>query len=463
MGLQYSSFPSSAEVTGHGRSSISVLAELYAYNPVTASDIQRLAHSCYLKVIGVTNQQIEILFHNNKEEIELVLEKIIFAANVEDLIIARSNNLVFEDNFNEEILQMTNNGKFTYERLVSVCSKYEKPAGMEQHIQRSEEKYQYFTKLGFSKTEAKANVLAIAFYTGSKSERINRASSLVARKGNGEALATTAEDDGSDTAVLLYYLVSGLSNIPFYWGNVIRACELTEDELKCYKPGHIVSWLQFSSSKKGNQPPNYFAGRNTFFLIYSLTGRPIREFSNFQDEDEILFLPHSTFVVVDHQVHSDSDKIVHHISMRQIELGFSKWSVLWVDDHIFDEKWENKKHMEKAASRALNRNVHFIPKSNTESALSFLRSPFGQRLKNKANFRIVTDMNRSNEHPSDTAGARLIHRVRAMGFANRCLVFTSSEAKARRELQKILSAQDNVDVFVTVSVSALENFINFGN
>lgn len=87
--------------------------------------------------------------------------------------------------------------------------------------------------------------------------------------------------------------------------------------------------------------------------------------------------------------------------------------------------------MDKAASHALNRNVHFIPKSNTGSALSFLRSLFGQRLKNRANFRIVTDMNRSNEHPSDTAGARLIHRVRAMGFSNKCLVFTIFEAKVR--------------------------------
>jgi hypothetical protein len=125
--------------------------------------------------------------------------------------------------------------------------------------------------------------------------------------------------------------------------------------------------------------------------------------------------------------------------MRQVELGFSKWSVLWVDDHIFEEKWENKRHMEKAASRALNQNVHFMPKSNTDNAISFLKSPFGQRLKNQKNFRIVTDMNRTNESPSNTAGARLIKLVRQLGFRNKCLVFTSSEEIARQELKKLLS------------------------
>jgi hypothetical protein len=62
--------------------------------------------------------------------------------------------------------------------------------------------------------------------------------------------------------------------------------------------------------------------------------------------------------------------------------------------------------MEKAAARDLNRNVHFIPKSNTQNAISFLMSPHGQRFKNRDNFRIVTDMN-----PAETAGARFIKRV----------------------------------------------------
>ena len=61
------------------------------------------------------------------------------------------------------------------------------------------------------------------------------------------------------------------------------------------------------------------------------------------------------------------------ISIRQVELGFSnKKTVMWVDDEIFNEKWENKAHMEYAAAKDFN--VRFIPKISTECALAFLNS-----------------------------------------------------------------------------------------
>jgi hypothetical protein len=147
--------------------------------------------------------------------------------------------------------------------------------------------------------------------------------------------------------------------------------------------------------------------------------------------------------------------------MRQIELGLSDLSVLWVDDKIFVENWENKGHMESAAARALNANVHFIPKSTTKSALSFLRSSFGQRLKNKDSFRIVTDMNRENEKPAHNAGARLIKQLRELDFENKCLVFTLNQEKATEILQSELTSDEMESVFVTTTVSDLNEFINF--
>jgi hypothetical protein len=141
---------------------------LSAFDPIKANDDQRLAHNCYLRVISVPDEEIKIPLQNDNEKTELTLEQIGFAATVEDLIGYRLNDLVFEDNFNEKILTMASGGKFTYDKLFSVCSKY----GMKQHQLRCEEKYEYFTKLGFSNEEAKSNVLAIAFYTGSKSETI---------------------------------------------------------------------------------------------------------------------------------------------------------------------------------------------------------------------------------------------------------------------------------------------------
>ena len=445
----------------YGRSTKSIIKELCAYDPVNAKEDQRLAHNCYLKLIGVLNKRMKIATGITDETTELILEHIDFILTAKELIDQRANDLVFEDNFNKKVLDMAKRGQFTYTKLKTICLKYETSDGMRQHEARVEETFEYFTNRDFHKEEAQSIAFALAFYTGSKSEAINRAGSLLARQGNGTALTQIAEGDIADAGIILYYLVRGLSNIPYYWGEVSRACQLTDDELECYKPGYLVTWLQFSSSKKGSSPPKHFRGRNTFFIIYSLTGRSIRDFSNFKDEDEVLFLPHSTFIVVDHQITFHGDQ--HHIYMRQVELGLSERSVLWVDDNIFDETWENKEYMEKAAARDLNRNIHFIPKTSTANAISFLLSPFGQRLKNRDHFRIVSDMHRDNEYPSNTAGAEFIKLVRELDFWNKCLIFSGHKESAHKHLKKILSKSEDVGVYATVHVDSLLKFICFEN
>ena len=47
-----------------------------------------------------------------------------------------------------------------------------------------------------------------------------------------------------------------------------------------------------------------------------------------------------------------------------------------------------------------SQNVRFIVKTNTDLAIAFLKSCFGKRLKNKSNFRIISDMTRYNENDS---------------------------------------------------------------
>lgn len=236
---------------------------------------------------------------------------------------------------------------------------------------------------------------------------------------------------------------------------------LTDAELGLYMPGCLITWIQFSSSKKGQEvATNFdFSYRNTYFKIYSLTGRPIKEFSNYEEEDEVLFLPHSTFFVFKHELGYHGQQ--HVIYMRQVELGLSQWSVLWVDDNIYDATWQNKEYMETAAAKALNRNVHFIPKSSTDNALSFLRSPFGQRLKNKDTFRIVTDMNRLNETPSHNAGARFIKKLRQMSFNNQCLVFIMNKEKTDAIINSELNSNERKSVTVSAYTNDLIKFVNF--
>ncbi|CAF1453439.1 unnamed protein product [Rotaria sordida] len=134
---------------------------------------------------------------------------------------------------------------------------------------------------------------------------------------------------------------------------------------------------------------------------------------------------------------------------------------MWVDDHIFHDWWENKEHMEKASTLGTQVNVHFIPKSSTESALAFLRSEFGLRLKDSDTFRIVTDMNRDNESSPGDAGARLLYEVRRLGYHQKCLIFTGDAAAARAKLNKSFKSNQLGDVKITEIPEDLESFVLF--
>jgi hypothetical protein len=475
-----------------GRSQKAIVTHLCSVDPTAIEDTFRLPHDCYMIFVGYLSndehlRKLTKKAHNTDEyddeiaatdstlammeteEIEYFLEYVTMDKNsdVDELIDGRKHHLVYEDHFNPALFDMVER-KASFEQLKRVCRIYETREGvninkiMNEHEERTKLSAPYFIKKGLSQDDAQGAAFALSFYTGTKSEAVSRGASLVARQANGEVIEKEIKEEMSEAAVILFYLVKALSHIPYYWGYVTRACQLTDDELKLYMPGCLVTWIQFSSSKRGKEVAGGFdfAHRNTFFKIYSLTGRPIGQFSNFGDEeDEVLFLPHSTFFVFKHEAGFHGTQ--HTIYMRQVELGLSKWSVLWVDDRIFVKNWENKAHMESAAARALNMNVHFIPKSSTDSALSFLRSPFGQRLKNQNTFRIVTDMNRENERPVHNAGARLIKAVREMGFRNECLVFTSDQRKAEKILQSELSSREQQYVTVSDVADDLRNFVNF--
>ena len=134
---------------------------------------------------------------------------------------------------------------------------------------------------------------------------------------------------------------------------------------------------------------------------------------------------------------------------------------MWVDDNIFDEDWGNKQLMEKATTQGARVNVHFIPKSNTNSAISFLRSEFGQRIKQKNSFRIVTDMKRTNEDDPSMAGIRLLLEVRNMGFLQPCLIFTGHEESAYKKLREKFSTDRPEGIKVTQHESELEKFVLF--
>ncbi|UJR18313.1 hypothetical protein I4U23_005215 [Adineta vaga] len=474
-----------------GRKQQAILNDLLTFDALSASAATRLPHDCYMILVGhiTSHEDFDRLTkaagnHDGSddkqesantnftmmesEEMEYFLESatLLRKTAVGELTNDREHRFVYEDNFNPALLTMVKK-QASFQQLKKVCRYYEKQKDvdtekvMAEHLYRTEQSAPYFKNMGLSSDDSQGAALALSFYTGTKSELVSRDANIIARHANGEVIENKTVEEMHEAAVILYFLVKALSNIPYYWGYVTRAVTLTDEELKLYIPGCLVTWIQFSSSKKGKEVAAGFdfSMRNTVFKLYSLTGRPIGQFSNFQNEDEVLFLPHSTFFVFRHD--TDYHGSQHIIYMRQVELGLCEWSVLWVDDRIFHEKWQNKSDMESAATRSMNLNVHFIPKTSTESALSFLRSPFGQRLKNKDKFRIVTDMNRENEKPVHNAGARFIKAVRRLGFKNACMVFTSDQRKAEQILRSELNSTDLSRVAVSDRTKDLRSFVNF--
>ncbi|CAF3338192.1 unnamed protein product, partial [Rotaria sp. Silwood2] len=164
----------------------------------------------------------------NSEHAESILEYIELERKTEQLEDERKRYFVFEDNFNSSLVRMLE-VKSSYEKLQRICRIYEQREGvdvekvMAEHMRRVELSYVNFQRKNVSIEEAKALAFAISFYTGTKSEACNRGASLIARKSNGETLATDVEKEINEAAIILYYLVKALSYIPFYWGYVTRA------------------------------------------------------------------------------------------------------------------------------------------------------------------------------------------------------------------------------------------------
>jgi len=191
------------------------------------------------------------------------------------------------------------------------------------------------------------------------------------------------------------------------------------------------------------QEPTVFSDRNCYFHIYSFSSRDISKFSNF-DEKEALYSPFSHFLVFKNEIRGNH----HHIYMRQIEIGLYPNNIIWVDDNILNKDWENKSLMEMAYYNS--RVLKIIPKVSTQTALSFIIS-FHKMINNGGcNYKVISDMTRYNETPSNNAGARFIKSLQDLGFNNLdVMIFTSSRESAINELKK-LKVQINSKLEVTV-------------
>lgn len=261
-------------------------------------------------------------------------------------------------------------------------------------------------------------------------------------------------------------MIKSLAYIPYHWGVCLRHVEISKKEQDRYQVGSIISWLQFSSSTSAEEGVSEFSHRNTVFHIFSLSGRLIQQFSNFGHEKEVLFVPWSTFIVTKKEIKEDEDEV--HIYFRQVELGTTKNTILWVDDMILNPEWENKELMEKLTSQGLSKALRIIPKVSTNSALAFIDSEFGKYIKKieaDRTFQIITDMGRPEEENGSEAGAILIKELREKGFLNKFTIFTMSQEWSQKALAKHVgnSLENSPNYLVTTSTKQFLEFVSSGS
>lgn len=87
-------------------------------------------------------------------------------------------------------------------------------------------------------------------------------------------------------------LKSALDKLPNYRGFVSRMAKLPPEVRKNYEEGKTVTEMAFTSTSTRS------AAGDDIFTIYSLTGKPIMDLSQFPAENEVLFKPSTKFRVL---------------------------------------------------------------------------------------------------------------------------------------------------------------------
>ncbi|CAF5189523.1 unnamed protein product, partial [Rotaria magnacalcarata] len=212
---------------------------------------KKLQQAMYLHSVGKIPdfENLPSSTRYDSEVVEQYLEKVILYQNSVQLMEKREEFAVIEDDFGPTLEKMMKEGKEpSLQNLVDACRKYDNEAAIRMHATKSNITHRYFIERGISEDNARAYAFALAFYTGAYSWEMSMEANVVARRSlkQDELNSEEAKVD-SNAAMIMYYLIKGLSHIAFYWGVVVRYVELTDKDLQDYKHGEIVTWLQFSS------------------------------------------------------------------------------------------------------------------------------------------------------------------------------------------------------------------------
>lgn len=296
-------------------------------------------------------------------------------------------------------------------------------------------------------------IYAIRTYTGDLSMIINRTFAHDLRMYF--LVSTQANPILNQYSTINSYMLRGLYYLPIHFGICTRCVNLSSKELNDYSPGNIVTWFQFSSSTVGKRPLNSFTNRNAILYIYSISGRNISDFSKYKEEEEVIFLPFSQFLVLKVETHNDKP-LIH---LRQIELGISKKNILWVDESIFSEPSSVKYYLDYAS--IFTPRTRFILKTSYDSALTYLQSYWGQKKKESLGFfRVIINSSLPNHQYNNEAGVRFCYQAIDDGFRCKYMIYTTDNiAKTQSDIRKY--NMENCGVQITNNYQEIFNFVTF--
>jgi len=253
--------------------------------------------------------------------------------------------------------------------------------------------------------------------------------------------------------------IKGFRLLPSYWGNVFRGTRLPQCTLLGFQVGKSVLFEGFTSASKDLDKAKAFinscgANPNDQAVIFTMTsrsGRCLQDLSCYDDEQEVVFRPFTTFTVVSVEV-KDLDGIkTHFIVLTETHPDIRGRKVLvWIDDVVGTDSKQIMDHCERDG-------VTFVNLHSTKETEKFFKSQ-GQLLK-RANdkMRIITDMVRTEDGQKDIeAGIKVATLLKEeLKYDKPILCYTGErflesnrEKLVKANLKNVFATADPVDAVI---------------
>ncbi|EAR92422.2 polyubiquitin (macronuclear) [Tetrahymena thermophila SB210] len=144
----------------------------------------------------------------------------------------------------------------------------------------------------------------------------------------------------SDWLPYLKEFMNSIKYFPYYQGKAYRGIKNFSYQDFDYKIGNYVTWKNIISLSLSEKQARKFSSlEGALFEIDVISAKQIFPVSVFQDEQEVLLLPFSCFLVQSIQIQEGSPMV---IKMKEISVPRSIQVVIWVDDNpINNYKYAN--------------------------------------------------------------------------------------------------------------------------